>query len=137
MRQLKLGDAFIVPTPPNSQHLYVIIANISEKNYLLVSVTTSNTQIIPDQDCVINPGKDTPPFITRQSTIAYRHARNARDNDIERFLKNGKWVHNGKFSERYVYEMQLKGASSKKIKRKYKKVLQEILHNQEFYEMFG
>jgi hypothetical protein len=137
MQQLELGDAFIVQTPPNAWHLYAIIATISENKYLLVNVTTSNTQIDPDKDCVIYPGVGVPGFITRQSTIAYRHARDYRGNDIKKFVKSGKWQYSGRFSEEYVYQMQLKGASSEQIKRKYKMVLQNILDIRELYRMFG
>jgi len=137
MEEIELGDAFIVKTPPNAWHLYTIIASIPGNNYLLVSVTTSNTQIDADKDCVINPGIGVPEFITRQSTVAYGYAREVRGNDIKRLVRSGEWQYNGRFSEEYVWQMQLKGACSKQIKHKYKTVLQKILDIQELYRMLG
>jgi hypothetical protein len=137
MQQVELGDAFIVETAPKERHLYVIIATIPENKYLLVNATTSNTEIDPDRDCVINPGIGVPSFIRCQSTIAYRHARDYRDNDIKKFVKSGSWQYNGRFPKEQVYQMQLKGASSKQIKHKYKTILQEILDIRELYRMFG
>lgn len=87
MIEVGLGDAFTVKTPPNGVHLYVIIAAISENKYLLVNTTTSNTQIDPDRDCIINPGEGVPNFITCQSTIAYRRARECRGNEIEALIE--------------------------------------------------
>jgi hypothetical protein len=137
MEEIELGDAFIVQTPPNAWHLYAIIASISDNSYLLVSITTSNTQVDPDKDCVINPGIDAPEFIVCQSTVAYSYARVVRENDIRKFVRSGEWQYNGRFSEEYVWQMQLKGACSKQIKHKYKTVLQKILDIQELYRMLG
>ncbi len=35
---VKLGDAFLIDTPPNKQHLYIAIAKTSENRYLFVNV---------------------------------------------------------------------------------------------------
>ncbi|MGB5928178.1 MAG: hypothetical protein WBH03_08375 [Cyclobacteriaceae bacterium] len=137
MEQLELGDAFIVPTPPKEWHLYIIIVAISENNYLLASTTTANTERDPDRDCIINPGTGVPKFITCQSTIAYRHVREYRNNDIIKFIKANTWQYNGRFSEEQVYQMQLKGASSKRIKHKYKKILQEVVKIEKLYKLLG
>jgi hypothetical protein len=37
---VNLGDAFLLETPPNDQHLYIAIAKTSADKYLFVNVTT-------------------------------------------------------------------------------------------------
>ena len=37
---VNLGDAFLLETPPNDQHLYIAIAKTSAEKYLFVNVTT-------------------------------------------------------------------------------------------------
>lgn len=37
---VNVGDAFLINTPPNGQHLYIAIAQTSENQYLFVNVTT-------------------------------------------------------------------------------------------------
>ncbi|MBE9037556.1 hypothetical protein [aff. Roholtiella sp. LEGE 12411] len=36
---INLGDAFLLDTPPNSEHLYIAIAQTSGKDYLFVNIT--------------------------------------------------------------------------------------------------
>ncbi|MEO8890725.1 MAG: hypothetical protein ABI417_04175 [Coleofasciculaceae cyanobacterium] len=137
MQQIEWGDAFIIQTPPKDWHLYIIIATISDSTYLLVNTTTSNTQIDQEKDCIIHPSPNIPSFITCSSTIAYRHARDYRKNEIKQFIKKGIWQYSGRFPQEYIHEMQLKGAFSKKIKRKYKTVLREIIEIKELNRIFG
>lgn len=48
MEEIELGDAFLIPDRSGTRHLYIVIAIVSENNYLLVNLTTSKTQINPD-----------------------------------------------------------------------------------------
>lgn len=48
---INLGDAFIIETPPNREHLFIAIAPLPGGNYLFVNTSTvrSNTQ---DRACI-------------------------------------------------------------------------------------
>jgi hypothetical protein len=67
---INLGDAFLLDTPPNNQHLYIAIAQTSESNYLFVNVTTRRPN--SEATCVLIPGVGVPSFVVRESVIAYQ-----------------------------------------------------------------
>jgi hypothetical protein len=131
MEEIELGDAFLIDTPPNDRHLYIVIAFVSENNYLLVNTTTSNKQIDPDKDCVINPGEGIPDFIDRQSTIAYAYAREIRKNQINKIIREGQCQHCGRFPVDEVYKIQERGAFSTSLAKKYRNFLTQVLQNRE------
>jgi hypothetical protein len=58
---INLGDAFLIDTPPNGQHLYIAIAQISLNNYLFVNFTTRKAN--SETACILLPGSDVPNFI--------------------------------------------------------------------------
>lgn len=58
---INLGDAFLLDTPPNAQHLYIAIAQTSESDYLLVHVTSHRSN--SETTCVLLPSSDVPSFI--------------------------------------------------------------------------
>ncbi|WP_008315844.1 hypothetical protein [Leptolyngbya sp. PCC 6406] len=51
---INLGDAFLIDTPPNGEHLYIAIAQTSGSNYLFVNVTTRRPN--SEATCVLMPG---------------------------------------------------------------------------------
>ncbi|MFM7790276.1 MAG: hypothetical protein ACKO90_19790, partial [Microcystis panniformis] len=67
---VNLGDAFLIDTPPNKQHLYIAIAKTSENRYLFVNVTTRRSS--SEATCVLLPGLGVPNFIVCESVIAYQ-----------------------------------------------------------------
>ncbi len=70
---INLGDAFLIDTPPNGEHLYIAIAPTSEDKYLFVNVTSRRTN--SETVCILFPGLGVPNFIVRESVIAYQYAR--------------------------------------------------------------
>jgi hypothetical protein len=130
MVEIQIGNSFIVPTPP-SRHLYIIIAQIPEKpkeEWLMVNLTTSH-KIDPNQDCIISPAPDLPIFIRQCSTIEYREALSCRKNTIIEAVKKGEWIEESIIPEKYIYEIQRVGASSKKLVKKYRNILKDIIND--------
>lgn len=66
---INLGDAFLIDTPPNGEHLYIAIAQTSGINYLFVNVTTRRNS--SETTCILLPGSGVPSFIVRESVVAY------------------------------------------------------------------
>ena len=58
---INLGDAFLLDTPPNSEHLYIAIAQTSESSYLFVNVTSRRPN--SEDACILLPGSGLPSFI--------------------------------------------------------------------------
>ncbi len=81
---INLGDAFLVETPPNGQHLYMAIAPPTNPKYLFVNLTTCKTG--SETTCILQP-KTTgmPSYVKAESAIAYQYARemDARQLDLE------------------------------------------------------
>jgi hypothetical protein len=81
---INLGDAFLIDTPPNKQHLYIAIAPTSEGKYLFVNVTTSRPS--SEKACIITPGDDVPEFIKVESVIAYQFACELDASDLAKLI---------------------------------------------------
>jgi hypothetical protein len=71
---INLGDAFLLETPPNGQHLYIAIAPTLENKYLFVNLTTRKS--CSETACILQPNTTgMPSFIKTESVIAYQYAR--------------------------------------------------------------
>ena len=93
---INLGDAFLLDTPPNSEHLYIAIAQTSESNYLFVNVTSRrpNSEVA----CVLLPGLGVPSFIVRESVIAYQFARKINATELTGLITVGSPIPKGSCS---------------------------------------
>jgi hypothetical protein len=131
MEEIELGDAFLILDTSTKRHLYIVIAVASENNYLLVNITSSNTQVDPEKDCVINPGEGVPDFVVCRSTVAYAYARELRKNQIYEIIQQGKCRRCGKFSQEQLHRIQERGASSRAIAKKYRDLLVQVLQQRE------
>ncbi len=122
---INVGDAFLIDTPPNDQHLYIAIAPTSENHYLFVNVTTSrdNSEI----SCVLLPGSDMPDFINRKSVVTYKYAREMSTEELARLITSGSPIPKCVFSPDVVMRIQQGGLVSKRLKNKYKIALKEFL----------
>jgi hypothetical protein len=117
---VNLGDAFLLTTPPNGMHLYIAIAQISEKVYLFVNATTLREN--SETACVLTPGVGIPDFISHESVIVYKYAREI---DIT-LLAEENCIWKGCCSEAVLIQLQKGGLVSKRLKNKYKIVLKAL-----------
>jgi hypothetical protein len=84
---IRVGDAFLLDTPPNREHLYIAIAQTSESDYLFVNVTSRRPHSEPA--CVLLPGSGTPSFVIRESVIAYQFAREINATELTELITAG------------------------------------------------
>jgi hypothetical protein len=122
---VNLGDAFLLDTPPNGMHLYVAIAQISEKVYLFVNTTTPREN--SDMSCVLNPGLGMPDFIVHESVIVYKYAREINTTALTDLIAEGSCFQKGCFSKSVLLQIQQGGLTSKRLPKKYKTVLKSLL----------
>jgi hypothetical protein len=81
---LRPGTAFLIPTPPNKEHLFIIIAiNKESTEALLVNITSP--KIGCDQSCCVNLGEH--PFLKHDSVVNYRDARLSPLSNLEHCIK--------------------------------------------------
>jgi hypothetical protein len=122
---INLGDAFLIDTPPNGEHLYIAIAQTSENSYLFVNVTTrrSNSEV----SCILMPGSDVPNFIVRESVIAYQYAREMDAIELASLITVGSPIPKGCCSAAILERIQQGGLASKRLKNKYKTALKDSL----------
>ncbi|NET09870.1 MAG: hypothetical protein F6K16_35250 [Symploca sp. SIO2B6] len=122
---INLGDAFLIDTPPNGQHLYIAIAPTSESKYLFVNVTTRRSN--SDPACILLPGGNVPAFIVRESVIAYRFAREMSSTELASLITPGSPVPKGSCSAAILDRIQQGGLESRRLRGRYKTALSNFL----------
>jgi hypothetical protein len=126
---LNLGDAFLLDTPPNSEHLYIAIAQTSGSNYLFVNVTTRRPNSEPNSEaaCVLMPGSGVPSFVVHESVIAYQYAREINATQLAGLITVGSPIPKGSCSAAVLAQIQQGGLASRRLKNKYKTALKAFL----------
>ena len=122
---INLGDAFLLDTPPNSEHLYIAIAQISESSYLFVNVTSRRPN--SEDACILLPGSGLPSFIIRESVIAYQFAREMNATELAGLITAGSPIPKGSCSVAVLAQIQQGGLVSKRLKNRYKVALKGFL----------
>lgn len=122
---INLGDAFLLDTPPNREHLYIAIAQTSESSYLFVNVTSHKPN--SEDACVLLPGPGVPSFIVRESVIAYQFAREMNATELAGLITAGSPIPKGSCSVAVLEQIQQGGLLSKRLKNKYKVALKGFL----------
>ena len=86
---VRLGDTFLMETPPNGMHLFVIVAGPDSNNcYLCVNITSCEIHVEyedEDRSCILLPGCHE--FITSPSRANYADAVCYEENVILYELK--------------------------------------------------
>ncbi len=122
---ISLGDAFLLDTPPNNEHLYIAIAQTSENTYLFVNVTTRRSH--SETACLLLPGSGVPSFVIRESVIAYQYAREMDATELSELITAGSPIPKGMCSAAILTKIQQSGLASKRLKKKYKTALKAFL----------
>jgi hypothetical protein len=123
---VKLGDAFLLETPPNDQHLYIAIAKTSADKYLFVNVTTRRAK--SDLSCILQPDiEGIPNFVKRESVINYLDAREMNVEQLARLICVGSRVPKCRFSSAILSQIQQGGMVSKRLPKVYKNALRKFL----------
>jgi hypothetical protein len=125
---INLGDAFLLDTPPNDQHLYIAIAQTSESDYLFVNVTSRRPN--SETACILLPSSDVPSFIVRESVIAYQFAREMDASELASLIADGSPVPRGSCSEAVLGKIQQGGLISRRLKNRYKTALKTFFEKQ-------
>lgn len=122
---INVGDTFLLTTPPNDRHLYIVIAQISDNSYLFVNATTrrENSEIT----CILTPSYGVPDFIRKESVIVYKYAREISVVEIEKLISQGDCTSKGFCSATIVEQIQQGGLVSRRLQNKYKAALKAFL----------
>lgn len=122
---IRLGDAFLIKTPPKGKHLYIAIAKTSKTRHLFVSVNSRQPK--SETVCILTPGPDVPDFIIHESVVNYRFARELTTKDLAKLLPLGHRTHKGYCSTTVLKKIQAGGLASKRLKNRYKLALKDFL----------
>ncbi|ETR69586.1 MAG: hypothetical protein OMM_09469 [Candidatus Magnetoglobus multicellularis str. Araruama] len=122
---LSIGETFLLSTPPNDMHLFVVIAPTQNGNYICVNVTTKRNN--SDTSCVLQSCDH--PFINHDSVINYKRAREINPATIHNLINNGNCYRRTPVSADVLYRIQQGGINSTRLKKKLKKALRKYLNN--------
>lgn len=122
---IKTGYAYLVATPPKGNHLYIAIASLDGGQFLFVNLTTR--QEFSDCECVLNPGPGVPSFVTRESVIAYQHARLMDSNMLAKVITPGSPIPKAILDAALLLQIQQGGLSSRRLPNKHKRALANYL----------
>lgn len=124
---INLGDAFLIDTPPNNQHLYIAIAKTSQTKYLFVNVTSlrRNSETV----CILKPGLGVPKFIKYESVIAYNYALEMDAQELAKIITLHSPIPKDTCSTTILQQIQKGGLISKRLKNNYKTALKAFLKN--------
>ncbi|MBT9310935.1 hypothetical protein [Leptothoe kymatousa] len=123
---IRLGDAFLIKTPPKGKHLYVAIAKTSKTRYLFVSINSRQPK--SETVCILEPGPDVPNFIVHESVINYRFARELNAKDLVKLMPTGNRSAKGQCSQTVLTRIQTGGLASKRLKNRYKHALKDFMN---------
>ncbi|MEO0352351.1 MAG: hypothetical protein AAF282_20110 [Cyanobacteria bacterium P01_A01_bin.15] len=122
---IHLGDSFLIDTPPNKQHLYIAISKTSEDRYLFVNATSRRAS--SDTSCILRPGSGVPKFISCESVINYRYAREMNVSELLKVITKDSPIPKGTCSSAILNQIQKGGLASKRLKNRYKVFLKTYL----------
>lgn len=123
---INLGDAFLLETPPNGQHLFIAIAPTSNNKYLFVNLTKRRNN--SESACILIPATEgMPSFITHESVIAYKHVREMGSCDLTRVICKDSRIPKCQFPANILSQIQQGGIKSKQLPKKEKKALKQFL----------
>ena len=124
---IRLGDAFLIDTPPNGQHLYIAIAETSQNKFLFVNITTRRDS--SETACTLSPGAGTPSFVVRESVIAYQFAREMDAAQLASLITPGSPIPKGSCSASILERIQQGGLISRRLRNSYKAALRAFLNS--------
>ena len=122
---IRLGDAFLINTPPKGKHLYIAIAKTTKTRYLFVSINSRQPK--SETICILEPGPDVPDFIVHESVVNYRFARELTIKDLSKLMPPGHRSTRGYCSNAVLKRIQTGGLTSKRLKNRYKSALRDFM----------
>jgi len=123
---INIGDAFLLETPPNGQHLYIAIASTTDNKYLFVNLTTRKSQ--SETGCILQPNlTGMPSFIKVESVIAYQYAREMDAHQLDLEICMGSRIPKCTFPPDILSQIQQGGIFSNRIELRHKRSLKLFL----------
>ncbi len=122
---MNIGDTFLLPTPPQGNHLFFVIATTADGNYLCVNATSLRPS--SDTACILKAGLGVPNFVVRDSAIAYKYAREISPAVYSGLVSNGQCIAKGSCSASILDQIQKGALASKQIAKKHKQTVKKFL----------
>jgi hypothetical protein len=114
-----------INAPPYGQHLYIAIAKTSGGKYLFVNVTSRREG--SETTCILLPSPDVPSFIVHESVIVYRRAEEMDATKLSQLITPGSPIPKGFCSPAILSQIQQGGVNSRRLAKKYKTILKQLL----------
>lgn len=117
---INLGDIFLINTPVKP-HYFIAIAQTTNDKYLFVSVITRKPK--SELACVLIPSFESPSFVVKESVIDYRYAREMNHKQLLTAIDFNDFRE--RCSPKILKSIQQGAIESKRLKNKYKKILEQ------------
>jgi len=125
---INLGDAFLLETPPNGEHLYIVIAPTTNNKYLFANLTTHRPNSNSDNSCILQPNTPVmPSFVKVDSAIAYQYTWEMDASQLNSVTSVGSRIPYCTFPPNILKKIQVGGVASKRIAPIYKRALKSFL----------
>lgn len=124
---INLGDAFLLETPPNGQHLYIAIAPTNNNKHLFVNLTTR--KYASETTCILLPNtKGMPSYVKAESVIAYQYAREMDTCELALKICVGSRIPKCNFPSDILDKVQQGFLASRRVEPRHKRALREFLN---------
>ena len=117
---MEIGDCF---RRNYGDHLNIVVSDTSKDPVLIVSLATYREGKFHDPSCFLEIGEH--PFVKRKSYIAFQHAKDATNRELDQKLSSGQIIMEEQLDSKIVERIQLAAASSEYIALEYIELLRE------------
>jgi hypothetical protein len=120
---MKVGECYLINTPPNNKHCFVVSLKVAETQYLLFPITTQREN--SDNSCVIQPEDIPLSFVKHASVIGYNHAKEFSEYAICDATEHGYCKSLGSIDSDLLQRILKSALESKRLKNRWKKIIRE------------
>ena len=120
---MKVGECYLIKTPPNGKHCFVVSLKVAETQDLLFPITTQREN--SDNSCVIQPEDIPLSFVKHTSVIGYNHAKEFSEYAISDATERGYCKSLGAIQPDLMQRILKAALESKRLKNRWKQIIRE------------
>ncbi|MEM7791408.1 MAG: hypothetical protein AAF546_08400 [Verrucomicrobiota bacterium] len=120
---MNVGECYLIKTPPNGKHCFVVSLKIYEDQFLLLPISTQREN--SESCCVIEPDEIDFPFVNHTSIIAYSHAKEFTHYALQDATQRGYCTSLGSLKPELLDRILQSALHSKRLKNRWKELIRK------------